>query len=191
MSRHKQMRGSIHSYTFKSEEKYMATFENICAYKHAQSSSLSNSNWIDYSDLKLVRTGINYRFTTPSSFSLYTCYSGWISCLISFVWALPSCEERGREPTIQNTSIHVYIQRDSNQKHFAQNWKLSKSLRPLANPTDILNCFLNYYATTHTSRCAGGLKTLTSFSRTFWHILELFCNSWVPMGPNVFKIYFW
>ena len=51
----------------------------------------------------------SYKF--PPSFwisyqSLYTYYSGWMSCLFSFIWALSSCEE---QETCEKFKMKIYV----------------------------------------------------------------------------------
>ena len=50
--------------------------------------------------------------------SLCTHYAGWMSCLISFVWDSPSCEER-EESTNAKMKIYVCLHRESNQRPLA------------------------------------------------------------------------
>ena len=55
--------------------------------------------------LKLVQTRINYCLTTlplQISFSSYTYYLGWMSCVISFAWALIELRGMGSKGRLQN-----------------------------------------------------------------------------------------
>ena len=85
--------------------------------------------------LKLVRTHINYRFTTPPSFyelsfSLCTYYSGWMPSWFH-LYGFAELWGTRRERNISNENI--CLQRDSNQKPYTSHQKLTQCLRPLGS----------------------------------------------------------
>ena len=71
------------------------------------------------------------------SFSLCAYYSGWMSCLISFVWASPICEERkgSKKFKIRNMSPAVF-----EQAAFRSVRKVTRHLGHSVTLTKILIC---------------------------------------------------